>query len=120
MNVYEEAHRLAQAIKESGEYKDFMDAQKEIEGNEDLKGLIAEYKQLQLWAAGYIGENQHPEEKLMEMMSVPEGQRLNQLVAILSANPVTQRYMEAEMRLGVMVMDAIQVVQEAVPVGKPL
>ena len=46
MNVYEEAHKLAAAIKESGEYKEFDELKKEVDKDPDLaqfpKGFSAE------------------------------------------------------------------------------
>ena len=42
MNVYEEAHKLEQAIRESDEYKTYKAAKNKIQGNEELKAMIEE------------------------------------------------------------------------------
>ena len=39
MNVYEEAHSLAKAIKESEEYKQYEQSKKLVEGNPQLSSL---------------------------------------------------------------------------------
>ena len=40
MNVYEEAHKLSQAIKESNEYKEFVEVKKDVEANPELKEIV--------------------------------------------------------------------------------
>ena len=47
MNVYEEAHRLSQAIKESNEYKEFVEVKKDVEANPELKEIVDELLKVQ-------------------------------------------------------------------------
>ena len=47
MNVYEEAHKLSQAIKESNEYKEFVEVKKDVEANPELKEIVDELLKVQ-------------------------------------------------------------------------
>ena len=47
MNVYDQAHDLARAIKESGEFKEFDRMRKEVETDSDVTEMIAEFQKLQ-------------------------------------------------------------------------
>ena len=48
MNVYDEAHSLAKAIRESNEFKEFDRMRKEIEADPDASKMIGELQQLQV------------------------------------------------------------------------
>ena len=48
MNVYDEAHSLAKAIKESNEFKEFDRMRHEIEKDADANAMIGELQKLQL------------------------------------------------------------------------
>ena len=48
MNVYDEAHNLARAIKESNEFKEFDRMRHEIEQDEEASKMIGELQQLQV------------------------------------------------------------------------
>ena len=43
MNVYEEAHALERAIKDSEEYKQYKAAKDKVEANEQLKGMLDDF-----------------------------------------------------------------------------
>ena len=46
MNVYEEAHRLAQAVKESEEYKQYDALKKTVESNPELDKMIKYFEMM--------------------------------------------------------------------------
>ena len=48
MNVYEEAHSLAKAIKESEEYKQYEQSKKLVEGNPQLSASIKDLMKKQM------------------------------------------------------------------------
>ena len=48
MNVYEEAHRLAQAVKESEEYKQYDALKKTVESNPELDKMIKDFEMKQI------------------------------------------------------------------------
>ena len=47
MNVYDQAHGLAQAIKASEEYKQYDQAKKKIKDNEELENMIKDFQSKQ-------------------------------------------------------------------------
>ena len=48
MNVYEESHRLARAIKESEEYKQFQAIKDRVEQNPELASMIHDFESKQM------------------------------------------------------------------------
>lgn len=52
MNVYEEAHSLAKAIKESEEYKQYEQSKKLVEGNPQLSASIKDLMKKQMEIQG--------------------------------------------------------------------
>lgn len=59
MNVYEQAHGLAKAIKESEEFKQYDQLKKVVDQNENLSAMIKDFqsKQFELQAKQMMGEN---------------------------------------------------------------
>ena len=53
MNVYDQAHTLATAVKESEEYKQFQARKKDIEGNPELEKALNDFlkQQFEMQAA---------------------------------------------------------------------
>ena len=53
MNVYDQAHSLATAVKESEEYKQFQARKKDIEGNPELEKALNDFlkQQFEMQAA---------------------------------------------------------------------
>lgn len=106
MNVYEEAHSLERAIKESEEYKQFKLLKDKIDGNENLKKMMEDFhgKQLELQAKQMMGE-----EVNSEMM-----QSVQNLYQIIAKDPVAAEYLQAEMRFSVMMQDVYKILGEVV------
>lgn len=44
MNVYDQAHGLAQAIKGSEEFKQFDEARQQLKGNEELSRMVKDFQ----------------------------------------------------------------------------
>lgn len=106
MNVYEEAHSLERAIKESEEYKQFKLLKDKIDENENLKKMMEDFhgKQLELQAKQMMGE-----EVNSEMM-----QSVQNLYQIIAKDPVAAEYLQAEMRFSVMMQDVYKILGEVV------
>ena len=58
MNVYDQAHGLAQAIKGSEEFKQFDEARQQLKGNEELSRMVKDFqtKQFELQAKQMSGQ----------------------------------------------------------------
>ena len=109
MNVYDQAHGLAQAIKGSEEFKQFDEARQQLKGNEELSRMVQDFQtnQFELQANQMSGQQLGPE----DMSSV------QQLYAILLKDPLAARYMETEMRFSIMMKDVYEIIGEATGLG---
>lgn len=109
MNVYDQAHGLAQAIKASEEFKQYEALKKQIDANEELSKMIKDFqtKQLEFQAKQMMGETAGPED-----MAV-----IQQLYAIMAKDPLAAQYMETEMRFSLMMKDVYEIVGEAIGAG---
>lgn len=104
MNVYDQAHNLATAIKESEEFKQY-DAQKKIiDANPQLKESISDFmrRQMELQMAQMTGQEIGP-----EVM-----QQLQQLSAVLMQDPSAAQYLQCQMRFSMMMADVYKIVGE--------
>lgn len=106
MNVYEEAHSLERAIKESEEYKEFKRLKEKIDAEESLKKMMEDFhsKQLELQTKQMMGQ-----EVTSEMM-----QSVQDLYQIIAKDLVAAEYLQAEMRFSVMMQDVYKILGEVV------
>jgi len=104
MNVYDEAHNLERAIKESEEYKQYQAAREKLYANEDLKKMMEDFqaKQIELQAKQLAGEQPGPE--AMEAVQ--------NLYAIVAADPLAAQYLQCEMRFQMMMQDVFNILGE--------
>lgn len=105
MNVYDEAHNLAKAIKESNEYLEYAEISKEAEKDEQLSQMIKEIREisLRMQAAQISGEQ--PDAELTG--------RLQSVYAMLAAKPLAMKYLEAETRMQLMMKDVFEILGDA-------
>ena len=109
MNVYDQAHGLAQAIKGSEEFKQFDSYKKQIDQNEELSSMIKDFqaKQREIQTKTMMGVQMGPE----DMASV------QQLYAIMARDPLAAQYLQAEMRFSLMMKDVYEIIGEAIGAG---
>ena len=106
MNVHDEAHNLARAIKESQEYKDYAAIKETASGNEELAAMLNDFqaKQFEIQAKQLMGEELGPE--LME--------QIQSLGQILMRDPLAAQYIQAEMRFSMLVNDVYNILGEVI------
>lgn len=106
MNVYEEAHALERAIKESEEYKQYKEVKDKVEANEQMKNMLDDFhkKQLEVQTKMMMGE-----EVTSEMQ-----QSVQDLYQIVAADPLAAQYLQCEMRFQVMMQDVFNILGETV------
>lgn len=111
VNVYDHAHSLARALKESQEYRSFTAAREKIKGKAAAEKMIADFhkRQLELQAQVLQGKELSQEQK--------EG--LERLYAVLSQDVDIRDYLVAEQRLGTLLNDVYKIISEAVDVEVP-
>lgn len=110
MNVYEEAHRLAQAVRESEEYKQYDSLKKTVESNPELDKMIKDFetKQIQMQAKQMAGE---PVEGM--------AQAIQELYQIIAKDPTAAAYMSAQMRFSIMMSDVYKILADVMGIGNP-
>lgn len=109
MNVYDQAHSLAKAIKESEEFKQYDYLKKVIDQNEELSRMVKDFqaKQFELQAKQMMGEEMSP-----DMM-----QSVQELYQIIMTDPTAAQYMQAEMRFSLMMNDVYKILGEVMGLG---
>ena len=105
MNVYDQAHGLASAIKASEEFKQYDALKKQIDANADLSKMLKDFqaKQLEFQTKQMMGEQPNAEDMA----------GIQQLYTI----PLTAQYLQAEMRFSLMMKDVYGIIGEAIGVG---
>jgi len=109
MNVYDQAHQLAQAIKESEEFKQFDLYKKQVDANPQIREAVQDFmkKQFEIQAAQMTGQGMD-----QDMM-----QQLQQLSAILMQDPTAAQYMQCQMRFSMMMADVYKIIGETADLG---
>ena len=110
MNVYDQAHQLAAAIKESDEFKRYEAGKMQIQGNEDLKNMINDFQKrsMDLQIKQFQGEQPDPEDLA----------NVQRLLGVITMDPLASQYLESEMRFSLMMKDVFDIIQEAAGMGE--
>ncbi|MBE6042583.1 MAG: YlbF family regulator [Clostridiales bacterium] len=106
MNVYDEAHSLAKAIKESNEFKEFDRMRHEIEKDADANAMIGELQKLQLELQTAQMTGSQPDESVMS--------RIQSLSAMIGTKPVAAQFMQAQAAFTIMMNDVFGIIGDAV------
>ena len=109
MNVYDQAHGLAKAIKLSEEFKQYDRTKQLVAQNPELDKMLKDFqqKQFELQAKQMMGEEVGP-----EMM-----QGIQELYQIIMTDPTASQYMQAEMRFSLMMNDVYKILGEVMGMG---
>lgn len=104
MNVYDEAHNLARAVKESNEYIEYSRVCEEIDKDPNLSQMIREIREISLKVQASQVTGGQPDSELMS--------RLQSVYAMMASNPQAVRYIEAETRFQLMMKDVLEILGE--------
>lgn len=109
MNVYDQAHGLAAAIKNSEEYKEFKKYKEQVENSPSLNQMIKdlEQKSVEMQTKQMMGESM--DQNMMQNMT--------QLYQIVMQDPVAAQYLQASMRFSLMMKDVYEILGEATGMG---
>lgn len=110
MNVYDEAHNLARALKESAEYKNYIAMKDEVSKNAELSAMINDFQD----------KNMQMQTQQMLTGQQPEGmaEQVQSLYQILSKDPLAAQYLQAEILFTKMVADVYGILGEVIRVGQ--
>ncbi|HPO03978.1 MAG TPA: YlbF family regulator [Bacillota bacterium] len=106
MNVYDHAHALARALKESCEYQNYMALKDKVSENEELSASLNDFqqKQFQLQAQQMLGGEG----------DASMGEQIKDLTRILMNDPLAAQYLQAEFAFTLMFSDVYKILQEAI------
>ncbi len=105
MNVYNEAHNLATAVKESEEYKKYDELRVQIEANSQLSAMVNDIREKQI------------DLQMKQMSGTLEGDyqsHIMELYQLMMKDPLLAKYFEAEARFSLMMQDVYKIINEAV------
>ncbi len=110
MNVHDEAHNLARAIKESPEYKQYIELKESASQNEEISAIINDFRarQIEMQTKQMMGEELGSD--LMEQV-----QSLSQ---IIMKDPLAMQYVQAEARFTLLVNDVFGILGEVIQFDK--
>lgn len=106
MNPYDAAHLLANAMKESPEYKEFKSLKDKVQQNESTKKMLKDFrkKQFTLQARQMSGQQ----------VSEEDSKKVQELQNVLLQNPLVGPFLHAEYRLSTILNDVYKILGEAV------
>ena len=112
MNVYDQAHSLAQAIRESEEFKQYDQYKKIVKENPQLNQSLKDLmkKQMEMQAAQMMGQE----------VTQEAFQQIQQLSAILMQDPTAAQYLQCQMRFSMMMADVYKIIGETADLGQDL
>lgn len=106
MLVYDKAHELSKAIKESKEYIEYRDLKNKIFLNEDLKNKIEEFEKIRYEVQVLTVKGNGQDEEKMH--------KLQELYKILIENKGVKEFFDKEVIFNVMLADVNKIIAEAV------
>lgn len=102
MNVYDYAHALAKAIKQSPEFRDYKKSQEKLENDKSAKEMLTDFRKRQ-WEL--------QQQKMSGVEVAPEQEkRLAQSMEIINLNQVVKDYLETEYRFSIMLADIQKII----------
>lgn len=109
-NIYDIAHQLARAIKNSDEYKTFIQKRDIVYSNEKNKEMVENFKKkaMDIQIQKMSGKKVEDEEI----------EKLQKLEEILRLNPTINDYLIAEFRFSQLVQDISNIIGEAINIDE--
>ena len=110
MNVYDEAHRLAKAIKYSEENKKYINRKRKKKTDQKNKKMVNDFREKAMEVQmEQLSGKEVSEEKL---------EQLKKLQDILMLNPDIKDFFITEMRFSQMITDVYKILEEAINIGE--
>ena len=106
MNVYDEAHSLAKAIKESNEFREFDRIRKEVDKDKECSDMLKELTELQVQLQTAQLTGQQPDKEVFA--------RFQSLSTMVMTKPLAAQYLQAQMAIATMMNDVFGIVGEAI------
>ncbi len=106
MNIYDQIHALADALKNSDEFKNYKEAKEKLEADPKAKEMFLDFRKVQF----------EMQKDQMEGKQVEEGktEKLKNMYEILNLNITVREYLAAEYQFGKIMADISKILGEAV------
>ncbi|ADO55709.1 MULTISPECIES: YlbF family regulator [Paenibacillus] len=105
MNIYDKAHDLAKALKESKEVEEITSAMKLIETDPEAKKMLDDFRERQMEVQQRMMSGDMPAQEEMEKME--------KMFEVLSLNLNIRRLFDAERRLAVIIEDVNKIIADS-------
>lgn len=105
MNVYDEAHNLARAIKESNEFREFDKMKKAVDADKETADMLKELTDLQMQLQAAQLSGQQPDRDVFA--------RFQSLSTMAATKPLAAQYLQAQYAMATMMNDVFAIVGEA-------
>ena len=109
MNVYDEAHSLAKAIKESNEFKEFDRMRNIVDNDKEVSDMLKELQELQMQLQASQLSGQEPDRAITS--------RFQTLSTMIATKPLAAQYMQAQGAFMIMMNDVFGIIGEAMGVN---
>lgn len=105
MNIYDKAHDLASALKESQEVADITSAMKLVDADPESKRMLDDFR---------VKQNEVQQRMMSgDMPSPEEMEQMEKLFEVLSLNLNIRRLFDAERRLSVIIQDVNKIITDS-------
>ena len=111
MNVYNEAHNLAEAIKQAEEFKEYDRLRREIDADPEVSSMIHDFEQRQV--------EMQTKQMMGETVTQEQQENMQRLAMIVMQNPKAANYLQAAMRFSLMMSDVYKIIGEAAGIQMP-
>lgn len=106
MNVYDEAHNLARAIRESNEFKEFDRIRKAVDADKETSDMLKELTELQVQLQTAQMTGQQPDKDMFA--------RFQSLSTMAMTKPLAAQYLQAQMAIATMMNDVFGIIGESI------
>jgi len=101
MNIYDHAHELARAMKNSEEYQKYKELGKKVNSNEHCKSMMDDFRKRQMEVQSLQMMGQEVDEKKLK--------ELEELHKIIMQNSLLSEYIHAEFKLSQLLKDIYKI-----------
>ena len=105
INIHDKAYELAASIKQMEEVKKLKEVGNQIKSDENLKALLKELREVQFLVFN--------EQRVQGSLSKENEDKFKEVSSRVMKNPIVAEYVQYEQRIGVIVNDIMQILNEA-------
>lgn len=108
-NIYNLAHQLANALKNSDEYKNYVEKRNDVYSNAKNKEMVENFKEQAI--------NFQMQQMSGEEVNQEELEKIQKLEEVLKINPTINEFFSAEIRFSQVIQDINNILSEAIDIN---